>query len=289
MSSPTTVEQIIIRGACPHDCPDTCSMLITVENGRAIEVRGNPDHPFTRGGLCVKVNNYTDRVYSPDRVLYPLRRTGPKGSRQFERISWEAALQEISSRFKQIIAEDGPQAILPCSYLGTEGILNGLNAGDAFFNKLGASISERTYCDSGACVGYIMTVGPTPGTEPESFIHSKYIILWACNTISTNLHHWPIIADMLLTLREIFRHLRESVSSLLLWQRVATLSCRYSARGPPSFSPGSLLTQCHTTFHRVSHHKPTLPKRCTTRSTCFLRSRTRFSIPAMGIYQLNKE
>jgi anaerobic selenocysteine-containing dehydrogenase len=195
MSSPTTVERIIVRGACPHDCPDTCSMLITVENGRAIEVRGNPDHPFTRGGLCVKVNNYTDRVYSPDRLLYPLRRTGPKGSRQFERISWEAALQEISNRFKQIVAEYGPQAILPCSYLGTEGILNGLNAGDAFFNKLGASISERTYCDSGACVGYIMTVGPTPGTEPESFIHSKYIILWACNTISTNLHHWPIIAE----------------------------------------------------------------------------------------------
>ncbi len=188
-------ERITVLGACPHDCPDTCSMLITVENGRAIEVRGNPDHPFTRGGLCVKVNNYTDRVYSPDRVLYPLGRTGPKGSRQFERISWEAALQEISSRFKQIIAEYGPQAILPCSYLGTEGILNGLNAGDAFFNKLGASISERTYCDSGACVGYIMTVGPTPGTEPESFIHSKYIILWACNTISTNLHHWPIIAE----------------------------------------------------------------------------------------------
>jgi len=194
MSSPIA-ERITVLGACPHDCPDTCSMLITVENGRAIEVRGNPDHPFTRGGLCVKVNNYTDRVYSSDRVLYPLRRTGPKGSRQFERISWEAALQKISSRFKQIVAEYGPQAILPCSYLGTEGILNGLNAGDAFFNKLGASISERTYCDSGACVGYIMTVGPTPGTEPESFIHSKYIILWACNTISTNLHHWPIIAE----------------------------------------------------------------------------------------------
>src|SRR5713101_5430091 len=101
--------------------------------------------------------------------------------------------------------------------------------------------------------------------------------------------NWVHQIPMLLTLREIFRHLRESVSSLLLWQRVATLSCRYSARGPPSFSPGSLLTQCHTTFHPVSHHKPTLPKRHTTRSACFLRSRTRFSIPAMGIYQLNKE
>src|SRR5579859_2689367 len=115
MSSPAA--RTTILGACPHDCPDTCSMLITVENERAIEVRGNPNHPFTRGGLCVKMNNYTDRVYSPDRVLYPLRRTGPKGTGQFERISWETALQEISSRFKQIIAESGPQAILPCSYL----------------------------------------------------------------------------------------------------------------------------------------------------------------------------
>jgi anaerobic selenocysteine-containing dehydrogenase len=170
-------------------------MLITVENGRAIEVRGDPDHPFTRGGLCVKVNNYTERVYSTDRVLYPMRRVGAKGSGQFERISWDEALDAITSRFKQIIAEDGAQAILPYSYLGTEGVLNGLNVGDAFFNKLGATVSERTFCDSGACVGYIMTVGPTPGTDPESFIHSKYIILWACNTISTNLHHWPIIAE----------------------------------------------------------------------------------------------
>lgn len=189
------VERITVSGACPHDCPDTCSMLITVENGRAIEVRGNPDHPFTKGGLCVKVNNYTDRVYSPDRVLYPLRRTGPKGSGQFERISWDLALEEISTRFKQIIAEHGSQAILPYSYLGTEGLLNGLNVGDAFFNKLGASISERTFCDSGACTAYIMTIGPTSGTDPESLVHSKYIILWACNPISTNLHLWPIIAE----------------------------------------------------------------------------------------------
>lgn len=194
MSTPTA-EKTIVRGACPHDCPDTCSMLITVENGRATEVRGNPDHPFTRGALCVKVNNYTDRVYSPNRILYPMRRTGPKGSGSFTQISWDEALDEISSRFKQIVAEHGPQAILPYSYLGTEGILNGLNVGDAFFNKLGASISERTFCDSGACTGYIMTVGPTPGTDPESFVHSRYIILWACNTISTNLHHWPIIAE----------------------------------------------------------------------------------------------
>jgi anaerobic selenocysteine-containing dehydrogenase len=134
-------------------------------------------------------------VHHPDRVLYPLKRTGAKGSGEFTRIGWGAALDEIVSRWRQIIAKDGPTAILPYSYLGTEGILNGLNAGDAFFNKLGATISERTFCDSGACVGYIMTVGPSSGTDPESFVHSRYIILWACNTISTNTHHWPIIAE----------------------------------------------------------------------------------------------
>lgn len=184
-----------VVGACPHDCPDTCSMLITVKDGRATAVRGNPDHPFTRGGLCVKVNNYQDRAYSPDRVLYPLRRSGPKGSGKFERISWDDALAEIKQRWTAIIDECGPTAILPYSYLGTEGILNGLNVGDPFFNNLGATISERTFCDSGSCTAYFMTIGPTPGVDPEAFRYSKYIVLWACNTMSTNLHHWPFIAE----------------------------------------------------------------------------------------------
>ena len=184
-----------VVGACPHDCPDTCSMLITVKDGRATAVRGNPDHPFTRGGLCVKVNNYQDRAYSPDRVLYPLRRSGPKGSGEFERIGWDDALAEIKRRWTAIIDEYGPTAILPYSYLGTEGILNGLNVGDPFFNKLGATISERTFCDSGSCTAYFMTIGPTPGVDPEAFRYSKYIVLWACNTMSTNLHHWPFIAE----------------------------------------------------------------------------------------------
>lgn len=185
----------IVRAACPHDCPDTCAMLVTVEDGRATDVRGDPGHPFTRGGLCVKVNNYQDRTYSPDRVLHPLKRTGAKGSGKFKRISWDEALREIKARWSTIIDEYGPTAILPYSYLGTEGILNGLNVGDAFFNKLGATISERTFCDSGSCTAYFMTIGPSPGMDPESFRFSKYIILWACNTISTNLHHWPIIAE----------------------------------------------------------------------------------------------
>ena len=182
-----------VVGACPHDCPDTCSILTTVEDGKAIAVRGNPDHPFTRGRLCVKVNNYEERVYSDKRVLYPLKRVGPKGSRQFQRISWDEAIETIATRWKSIIAEHGAQAILPYSYLGTQGIINGLNVGDPLFNKLGATVSERTFCNSASCTAYMMTIGPTPGVDPESFVHSKYILLWACNTLGTNSHHWPFI------------------------------------------------------------------------------------------------
>jgi anaerobic selenocysteine-containing dehydrogenase len=182
-----------VVGACPHDCPDTCSILTTVEDGKAIAVRGNPDHPFTRGRLCVKVNNYEERVYSDKRLLYPLKRVGPKGSKQFQRISWDEAIETIAKRWKSIIETDGAQAILPYSYLGTQGIINGLNVGDPLFNKLGATVSERTFCDSGSCTAYMMTIGPTPGVDPESFVHSKYILLWACNTLGTNSHHWPFI------------------------------------------------------------------------------------------------
>jgi anaerobic selenocysteine-containing dehydrogenase len=168
-------------------------MITTVEDGRAISVAGNKNHPFTQGRLCVKVNDYQERVYSDQRILYPMRRTGPKGSGQYARISWEDALSEIAGKWKTIIADHGAKAILPCSYLGTQGIINGLNVGDPLFNKLGATVAERTFCDSGACTAYLMTIGHTPGVDPESFVHSKYIILWACNTLSTNSHHWPFI------------------------------------------------------------------------------------------------
>ena len=184
-----------VRAACPHDCPDTCAMLVSVRDGRALEVRGDPGHPFTRGGLCVKVNNYVDKTYSPDRVLYPLRRSGPKGSGSFERVSWAEALDEIASRFRSSIADFGAESIMPVSYLGTEGVLNGLSVGDAFFNKLGATITERTYCGSGTFTGYIMTNGATAGVDPESVAHSRYVIIWACNMISTNLHLWPFVAQ----------------------------------------------------------------------------------------------
>nr|WP_275402240.1 molybdopterin oxidoreductase family protein [Sphingobium terrigena] len=170
-------------------------MIVSKENGKVISVRGNPDQPFTKGRLCVKVNNYQERVNSTDRILYPMRRTGPKGSGLFEQIGWNEALEEITTRWKEIAATSGPKAILPYSYLGTQGILNGLNVGDPFFNKLGATISERTFCDSGACTAYTMTIGHTAGVDPESFVHSRYIVLWASNTLTTNSHHWPFIDE----------------------------------------------------------------------------------------------
>lgn len=192
---PLTDVTTTVRAACPHDCPDTCAMLVSVENGRATAVRGDPEHPFTRGGLCVKVNNYPDKVYHPDRLLHPLRRTGPKGSGQFEQISWDTALDMIAERFRATIDEHGPESIMPVSYLGTQGVLNGLSVGDPFFHRLGATVTERTYCDSGSCTAYSMTIGATAGVDPESLVHSRYIIIWACNMISTNLHLWPFVAE----------------------------------------------------------------------------------------------
>jgi len=182
-----------IRSACPHDCPDTCAMLTRVEDNVVVSVRGDPAHPFTRGALCAKVRNYEQRVYHPDRILYPLRRVGAKGSGEFERISWDTALDEIGSRVQSIISADGPEAVLPCSYLGQQGLLNGLYCGDKFFNKLGASVGERTFCNAGATLAYNMTLGSTLGLDPESFALAKVIIIWGCNVIGSMPHHWPFI------------------------------------------------------------------------------------------------
>ncbi|MGY1694876.1 molybdopterin-dependent oxidoreductase [Geodermatophilus sp. SYSU D00814] len=192
---PGTTGTTTVHGACPLDCPDTCAMEVTVEDGRAVRVRGDRSHPYTRGVLCVKMNDYERTVYSEDRVLHPLRRTGPKGSGRFERISWDEALDEIAGRFTEIVETSGAEAIMPVSYLGTQGILNGLNVGDPFFNRLGATVSERTYCDSGSCTAYAMTVGATAGVDPESFVHARYIVIWANNMLSTNLHLWPFVAE----------------------------------------------------------------------------------------------
>jgi anaerobic selenocysteine-containing dehydrogenase len=168
-------------------------MLTTVEDGRAIGVRGNRDHPFTAGVLCAKVKDFEKRVYAEDRVLTPLRRIGPKGAGEFEPITWDEALETIARRFKAIIEESGAEAILPCNYLGNQGLLNGLYCGSPFFNRLGSSIAMRTFCNSGASKAYQMVLGMSGGLDPESFAHADVIVLWACNIKSTMLHHWPFI------------------------------------------------------------------------------------------------
>lgn len=183
----------IVRGACPHDCPDTCAMLYKVDEGQLVEVVGDREHPLTRGGLCAKTNNFADHHYHPDRLLYPMRRTGPKGSGTFERISWDEALTTIAERWKDIIGEFGSQAIMPHAYLGHQGVLNGLTSGDAFFNRLGSTVAEKTYCESGSSTAWHMTVGGTGGLDPESLEFSKYIIVWGMNMTSTNLHVWPLV------------------------------------------------------------------------------------------------
>ena len=188
-------DPLVFKGGCPQDCPDTCAMVYTVDNGKLVSVRGAPEHPITRGGLCVKLKDFAQHHYNPDRILYPQRRVGPKGSGQYERISWEEAMTTIATRWKDIIATHGSQAILNCCYLGNQGVLNGLTSGDAFFNRLGATVSEKTFCASGSSTGYLMTVGPTGGVDPESFVHSRYIIIWGLNTLSTNLHQWPIYLE----------------------------------------------------------------------------------------------
>ena len=155
--------------ACQHDCPDNCAMISTVEDGKVISVKGRKDHPFTRGVLCSKVKSYHKRIYSDQRIFYPLRRIGEKGEGKFQRISWKEALYEIKSQFTKIIKKNGAESILPCSYLGHQGLLNGLHCGDSFFNKLGATIGERTFCNAGASKAFRMVAGPVGGIDPESF------------------------------------------------------------------------------------------------------------------------
>ena len=181
-------------GACPHDCQDGCSMIYTVTDGKLTGVRGNPDQPYTQGRLCVKVKDYDKHHYNPDRVIHPLRRNSNKGDGNFTRISWDDALAEIKSRWDEIIIEYGADAILPYGYVGNVSILNGgMQGGDAFFNRLGASISEKTFCASSAATSQLMTIGASTGTDPESFSLAKYIVLWGSNTLTTNTHMWPFI------------------------------------------------------------------------------------------------
>jgi len=175
------------RSVCPYDCPDTCGLLVTVEDGRAVKVSGDPEHPFTRGTLCPKMNRYHDTVHSPRRLTRPLERSGPKGAGMFREISWEAAVDKIRRRWQEIISGPGAEAILPYSYAGTMGLVQ-RNAGHPFFHRLGASLLDRTICAPAKGLGWEAVMGRTPAPHPDTVRQSDLVILWGTNAAATNIH-----------------------------------------------------------------------------------------------------
>ncbi|HEY2093722.1 MAG TPA: molybdopterin oxidoreductase family protein [Thermoanaerobaculia bacterium] len=184
----------VIRAVCPHDCPDTCSMLVTVEDGRATRIAGDLDHPITQGFLCTKVSKYLERTYHPDRLLYPQMRAGAKGDGKFRRASWDEALAVIAEKLNAIIrSSDGPQAILPYSYGGTLGTLQGEAMASRFFNAIGASQLDRTICAAAGTEALNATFGTRLGTDTERVGDAKLILLWGTNTLTSNPHLWPFI------------------------------------------------------------------------------------------------
>jgi anaerobic selenocysteine-containing dehydrogenase len=178
-----------VLGACPHDCPDTCSLVTTVQDGVALKVQGNPAHPHTDGALCAKVSRYTERTYHPERVLQPLKRVGPKGAGRFEAVSWDAALDDIAQRLAAIAARDA-QAILPYSYAGTMGLVQGEAMAGRFFHRLGASLLDRTICSTAGGEGLTQTLGGKVGMRVEFFAEARLILIWGSNSIGSNLHFW---------------------------------------------------------------------------------------------------
>ena len=189
-----TTNTHVVRAACPHDCPDTCALHVTVENGVAIKVQGDPDHPTTKGVLCTKVSRYTERTYHPDRLLHPLKRVGPKGSGKFVQVSWDEALDEIAARLTAIAARE-PEAILPYSYAGTMGFVQGESMAARFFNKIGASDLDRTICASAGAAGLRYTYGAGVGMHVEHFVDSKLILIWGSNPITSSVHFWAIAQE----------------------------------------------------------------------------------------------
>ena len=186
----------VIRGACAHDCPDTCVWQATVdETGQAVKLVGDPAHPFTRGTLCAKVNHYLDRVYHAERVLTPLKRVGAKGEARFAHVSWGEALDEIADRWLTILDESGGEAILPFSLAGNQGLVQGGSLDRRLFGLLGCSELERNICGVVASAGLIATQGTPIGVDPEDLRHSRYMVLWGTNTMVTNLHLSPIIEE----------------------------------------------------------------------------------------------
>jgi len=181
----------LVRGACPHDCPDTCAMHVTVEDGRATKVAGDPDHPITVGFLCGKVSNYLDRVYSDDRILHPLVRENGG----FRRASWHEALDVVAGALTRVRDEFGGESILPYSYMGTQGLIQGNTMSARVMNALGASNLERTICATAGYAGTLMAHGSSPEVDPEEWPHARYLLVWGWNPLSTAPHLWRKLLD----------------------------------------------------------------------------------------------
>ena len=184
-----TVARHTVRGACPHDCPDTCALLTTVENGVAVRVQGNPAHAQTGGVLCAKVSKYPERTYHQDRILTPLKRSGPKGSGQFAQVGWDEALTDIAARLAEIAARN-PEAIVPYSYAGTMGLVQGESMDRRFFHRLGASLLHRSICAAAGGEAMAQTLGGKVGMKVEFFAEAKLILIWGSNSITSTLHFW---------------------------------------------------------------------------------------------------
>src|SRR5882724_10549854 len=240
-----------VHAACPHDCPDACSVLITVDDlGKATKIQGNPNHPATRGFLCGKVAKYLDRVYSPDRVLYPLRRkkNAPKGGGHknfddFDRISWDTALDEIATKLASISKEFGSESILPYSYGGTLGALGNASMDHRFFHRLGASQLNRTTCATAGGDALITVLGRKLGTDMEAFRHSKYIIAWGANIHGPNIHLWPFIEEA-----------RRNGAKLVVIDPYKTRTARYADWYLP-INPGTDVALALAMMHVIIHEK----------------------------------
>ncbi len=195
MPDAVTTREYTVLTACPHDCPDACSIVARVKDGKLLGVSGNPNNPYTAGNLCRKVAHYEERVYSPDRVLYPLRRIGARGAGNWKRISWDDALAEIADRWHKIIRAYGSEAILPYSYAGTMGLVNMDACTGRLWNRMASSRLARTICSTAAQAGYSYVYGSSGGTDPEDFVNSRFIICWGANLASTTVHMMPIIRE----------------------------------------------------------------------------------------------
>jgi anaerobic selenocysteine-containing dehydrogenase len=231
---------VIQRSVCALDCPDTCALLIDVDqHGRGSRLRGDPDHPVTRGFLCGKVARYLEREYSPQRLLYPQKRTGAKGEGRFERISWDEALDTIARIVEGAVEKHGPESILPYSYAGTMGLLQGSGMDRRFFHRLGASRLDRTICSAAGAAGLTATLGLRYGTEPEQFRHSRLIIAWGANIHGTNVHLWPFIVEA-----------RRNGAKLYVIDPVTTRTARLADRHFPIY-PGSDLALALGLMHVI--------------------------------------